>query len=111
MLKLFADSETEEPNDDSDLLVPKDLNKTLNTAIVEEIMSETNNINNKNDNGGHWVIGDEDKETYDGFPQIGEEIDHAPPAAPSDGQGGYHTNGNLPPEARQALLEKRRRLK
>nr|XP_023016054.1 acetyl-CoA carboxylase [Leptinotarsa decemlineata] len=57
---------------------------------------------------GHWVIGDEDTEKYDDFPQVGDEVDSVPPAAPSDGQGGH--NG-WSPSAQAELIERRKRLK
>ncbi|VEN41740.1 unnamed protein product [Callosobruchus maculatus] len=50
---------------------------------------------------------DEDKESYDAFPQNGEEEENPPPAAPSDGQGGHGWS-----EAQQVeLLQRRKRLK
>ncbi|CAH1987134.1 unnamed protein product [Acanthoscelides obtectus] len=76
---------------------------------------------NKIQENGQWIIGDEDKENYEGFPQNGEEDkesydafpqngeeeENPPPAAPSDGQGGHGWS-----EAQQAeLLQRRKRLK
>nr|CAI5848929.1 unnamed protein product [Callosobruchus analis] len=62
---------------------------------------------NKIQENGQWIIGDEDKESYDAFPQNGEEEENPPPAAPSDGQGGHGWS-----EAQQAeLLQRRKRLK
>ncbi|KAJ8957939.1 hypothetical protein NQ318_001937 [Aromia moschata] len=55
---------------------------------------------------GQWILGDEDREEkYDDFPQPGDDVDSTPPAAPSDGQGGYS------PSAQALLIEKRKRLK
>nr|CAH7761590.1 unnamed protein product [Callosobruchus chinensis] len=62
---------------------------------------------NKIQENGQWIIGDEDKESYDAFPQNGEEEENPPPAAPSDGQGGHGWS-----EAQQVeLLQRRKRLK
>lgn len=117
MSKLFpiiSDSDSDNPNIDKDNLLGLEKttkDKELNTGCCpnQEKMSETKIADNHD--GSHWVIGDEDKESYDDFPQIGEETISTPPAAPSDGQGGRWQNDSVSPDVRQALLEKRRRLK
>ncbi|KAG5881469.1 hypothetical protein JTB14_000897 [Gonioctena quinquepunctata] len=58
---------------------------------------------------GQWILGDEDREEkYDDFPQVGDEVESTPPAAPSDGQGG-HSGWSAAVQAE--LLERRKRLK
>lgn len=63
-------------------------------------------------NGGmQWVLGEEEEaaadrgEKDDIFPANVNNLNNLPPAAPSDGQGGYTLT------AQQLLLEKRKRLK
>lgn len=57
----------------------------------------------------NFFKGDEDREErYDVFPEVGEEMNSLPPAAPSDGQGGYNS---WSPAVQAELIEKRRRLK
>ncbi|CAH0549065.1 unnamed protein product [Brassicogethes aeneus] len=57
-----------------------------------------------------WILGDEDnkEENYDDFPEVREEMENAPPHAPSEGQGGL---SGLTPSQQIALQERRKRLK
>lgn len=54
-----------------------------------------------------WTVGDEIEERSEENDVFDPEMDHHPPAAPSDGQGGH----GLTEDETRLLLEKRRRLK
>ncbi|XP_072389219.1 acetyl-CoA carboxylase isoform X1 [Diabrotica undecimpunctata] len=72
--------------------------------------SETETVNHTNQNGhenSQWIIGDEEEK--DVFLQ-NDQLDAPPPAAPSDGQGGY-SNSGWSAAAKQELFEKRKKLK
>ncbi|XP_056647760.1 acetyl-CoA carboxylase isoform X2 [Diorhabda sublineata] len=85
--------------------------QSKNLASSEQQLNEHNlkttmDENNVQENG-QWIIGDDEEK--DVFLQ-NDELDSPPPAAPSDGQGGYSTLG-WSAAAKQELLEKRRKLK
>lgn len=65
--------------------------------------------NNVQENG-QWIIGDEEREEKEDVFLQNDELDSPPPAAPSDGKGGYSSSG-WSAAAKAELLEKRKTLK
>ncbi|CAH1280830.1 unnamed protein product [Diabrotica balteata] len=79
----------------------------LNETKHVETTNITTEMAEQAQEGGQWILGDEEEK--DVFLQ-NDQLDAPPPAAPSDGQGGY-SNSGWSAAAKQELFEKRKKLK
>ncbi|CAG9767703.1 unnamed protein product [Ceutorhynchus assimilis] len=75
------------------------------TENEDGIIEMTDQKAENGEHGAHWIVGDE---SYDDFPENGDETESMPPPSRSMGQGGL---ANLSASDQIALMERRKRLK